>query len=137
MKASKYREARAKGVCPQCGKPVEPGKVYCPECAEVVSWRQHIHYIRRKYGCGWDAAVKIFEGGEVQRFVRDGHIPQNEAAKKAVENAKPTPKPKQSIDDIHRLAEEASAAEHRYVSYGEMSARQSGAYNWKISINRV
>lgn len=121
MRPKRYAEAKAAGVCPRCWTPVEQGKIYCPVCAEMESMRQHINYIRRKYGVSHEEAVRIADEEIVDRKPERKPIPK-----------KRPPKPKQSVTEIDGLAKAASEQEQKYVSYGEVVARQSGAYDWKI-----
>lgn len=129
MNHDEYVAAKQAGICTKCGAPAAKGKIYCPECTEKIAFRQHIGYIRRKYGVSREEALEIYKEGGVQRFKREGHVVISEpkASKK-----KTPPKPKQTLEEISKLAKEASESEQHYVSYGEMAARQSGAYDWKI-----
>lgn len=148
----RYAKAKELGVCAVCWKaPAVEGKALCQACADEQSFVSHINYIKRKFGVSREEAMQIYEDGDVQRFTRKGHIPKDglqvqptvQEKDEDYSNASPPyqkpkatqkrpPKPEQSVEDISRLAKEASEAEQHYISYGEMVARQSGAYNWKI-----
>lgn len=124
MNRERYQFAKEAGVCPYCYKPVAEGEIYCPECNEKESFRQHVNYIKRKFGVDHDEAVRIAKEKIVER--RPKRKPP--ARKKQVKA--------QTLNEVDRLAKEASEREQHYVSYGEMVARQSGAYDWKINSRR-